>query len=180
MILTVRGRTAVAGKIHSHHSSAHSPAYSPPTTLPQPPSPSRWQRLRSLHARTPREHKAPRAPTSPCRFHRSKFNAAPRRRRGTSTSRAREPSIPSIPTPKFLHRRSRGTRIARHSPPVPLRPRLISSRRRPRSEGGGGERAHDVRARRGRRLARRRLRGGRPGVSGIPLRLICSLHSCSR
>ena len=130
--------TAVTGKIHSHHSSAHSPAYSPPTTLPQPPSPSRWQRLRSLHARTPREHKAPRAPTSPCRFHRSKFNAAPRRRRGTATSRAREPSIPSIPTPKFLHRRSRGTRIARHSPPVPLRPRLISSRRRPRSEGGGG------------------------------------------
>jgi len=141
MILTVRGilfwsssaRTAVTSKIHSRQ--LHSPAYSPPTTLLNLP-PSLAATATTQPAR--REHKAPRAPTSPCRFHRSKFNAAPRRRRGTATSRAREPSIPSIPTPKFLHRRSRGTRIARHSPPVPLRPRLISSRRRPRSEGGGG------------------------------------------
>jgi hypothetical protein len=88
--------------------STHTPplpqAYSPPTTLPsslllQPPSlPSPPRGGSDYAGRTParRGHKAlaSRAPTSTCRFHPSKFNAAP-----TSTTRHPHPPPPPPPPP---------------------------------------------------------------------------------
>lgn len=103
----------------------------------------------------------------------SKFNAAA----GTVTSlqaadfSSREPSILFR---DFFSCRSRGRGGA--LPPLPPGgPRLTGSRRRLGP--------HDVRARRGRHLARRRRRGRRrrggcPSVSGTPLRLM-RLLSCS-
>ena len=178
-------RQPVTSRIQSPRQ-LHSPSYTPPTTLPPPtslplslpPSPSGGSDCSPTRTHARREHKAGARPHAIVIsiVSLSKFNAAA----GSWHGHLPDPLSRQFcsAAPRFLQlpiewpgRRIASASTGRASPDRRSRRRLGS---------------HDVRARRGRHLARRRRRRGRrrrcggcPSVSGTPLRLMRFLSSSS-